>query len=81
MACQTNVHIWPREIGAGVNERGNVLVTGMDREQGTTVTIEIHSAQWKHVLAQFGRLSGVGIVRPEGLHVVTDDDMQQQNTE
>jgi len=58
------VHIWPEEIGAGVNERGNVEIAGLDRANGTIVKIEIHSAQWKHVLQQLGRLKGVGIVKP-----------------
>lgn len=76
MALSAQVHIWPKEIGAGVNERGNVEIVGMDRETGTLVKIEIHSAQWQHVLKQLGRLKGVGIVRPEsGLTVVTDEDM------
>lgn len=72
MAIQAQVHIWPSEIGMGVNERGNVEVVGMDREQGTVVKIEIHSAQWQHVLKQMGRLKGVGIVRPAGLEIVTE---------
>lgn len=73
MPITAQVHIWPKEIGAGVNERGNVEVVGMDRDTGTIVKIEIHSAQWKHVMAQFGRLRGVGIVKPgKTLEVVTD---------
>ena len=72
MPLSGQIHIWPKEIGAGVNERGNVEVVGMDRDTGTIVKIEIHSAQWKHVLQQFGRLAGVGIVKPAGLEIVAD---------
>jgi len=74
MPISAQVHIWPEEIGAGVNERGNVEIVGMDRETGTIVKIEIHSAKWKHVYSQLGRMKGVGIVRPETptLEVVTD---------
>lgn len=74
MPMSAQVHIWPKEIGAGVNERGNVEIVGMDRENGTVVKIEIHSAQWKHVMQQLGRLKGVGIVKPTStLEVVTDN--------
>lgn len=74
MALTAQVHIWPGEIGAGVNERGNVEIVGMDRETGCIVKIEIHSQKWKHVYSQLGRLSGVGIVRPDSqLEVVTAD--------
>lgn len=73
MALTAQVHIWPKEIGAGVNERGNVEIVGMDRDTGTVVKIEIHSGQWKHVYSQLGRLKGVGIIKPgTSLEVVSD---------
>jgi hypothetical protein len=76
MALNAQIHIWPEEIGAGVNERGNIEIAGLDRKQGTIVKIEIHSAQWKHVYAQLGRLKGVGIVKPKSnLSVVGGDDI------
>ena len=74
MPLSAQVHIWPNEIGAGVNERGNVEIVGMDRDTGTIVKIEVHSGKWKHVYAQLGRLRGVGIVKASGapLEVVTE---------
>ncbi|MFI5419576.1 MAG: hypothetical protein ACHQ1H_01270 [Nitrososphaerales archaeon] len=76
------VHIWPKEIGAGVNERGNVEIVGMDRDTGTIVKLEIHSAQWKHVMVQLGRLKGVGIIKPGAsqLEVVTDEGIENGHT-
>jgi hypothetical protein len=69
MAHNVQVHIWPEEIGAGVNERGNVEIVGVDRSDGTIVKIEIHSEKWKHVLTQLGRLRGVGIVKAMKPHL------------
>lgn len=63
MPLSAQIHIWPQEIGSGVNERGNVEIVGMDRDTGTVVKIEIHSAQWKHVLSQLQRMKGVGIIK------------------
>lgn len=63
MALSAQVHIWPKEIGCSVNERGNVEIVGMDREEGSVVIIEIASQQWKHVYSQLGKMSGVGIYK------------------
>lgn len=53
----------PKELGAGVNDNGNVEIFGIDKESGALVTIEIHSASWKHVLSQLQRLTGIGIYK------------------
>jgi hypothetical protein len=82
MAINAQVHIWPEEIGAGVNERGNVEVVGLDRDTGTVVKIEISSQQWKHVYAQLGRLRGVGIYQANRkVEIVSDlpDDLPKEN--
>lgn len=63
MPVTVQLHIWPKELGCKVNERGNVEVVGMDRETNTIVIIEIHSGKWKHILNQFNRMTGVGILK------------------
>lgn len=63
MPLVLNCHIMPRELGAGVNDNGNVEIFGVDKESGAIVTIEIHSASYKRVLEQLQRLTGVGIVK------------------
>jgi hypothetical protein len=73
MALNAQVHIWPEEIGAGINERGNVEIVGMDRDTGCVVKIEIHSSKWQHVYKQLGRMKGVGSARPSSvLEVVSE---------
>ena len=74
MPVELVVHIFPKELGAAVNERGNVEIFGIDRESRASVTMEINSQNWKHVMEQFGRMKGVGIAKPKSsLEVVTDD--------
>lgn len=55
------------EIGAGVDEQGNVLIHAIDRSGGMVVTLTIESAYWQKALENFGRLKGVGIVRATNL--------------
>lgn len=55
------------EIGAGVDEQGNVLIHAIDRPSGLVVTLTIESAYWQKALENFGRLKGVGIVRATNL--------------
>ncbi len=63
MPLVLNCHIMPKELGAGVNDNGNVEIFGIDKDSGAIVTIEIHSASFKRVMEQLGRLRGVGIVK------------------
>lgn len=63
MPLLLNVHIMPKELGAGVNDNGNAEIFGIDKESGAIVTIEIHSASFKHFCSQLERLRGVGIVK------------------
>lgn len=73
MATSVQLHIWPKEIGSSVNDRGNVEIVGMDREDGTVVIIEIASQQWPHILKQLGRMRGVGIHKANRkIEVVSD---------
>ncbi len=62
---QINAHC--PEIGAGVDDQGNVLIHAIDKQQGLVVTLTIESGYWKKVLENLGRLSGVGIVRATNL--------------
>ncbi len=55
------------EIGAGVDEQGNVVIHAIDRSTGLIVTMTIESAYWPKALENFGRLKGVGIVRANNL--------------
>jgi hypothetical protein len=80
MATSIQAHIWPEEIGAGVNERGNVEIVGMDRETGSVVKIEISSQQWKHVYTQLGRMRGVGIHKANRkIEIVSDFLKEDEN--
>jgi hypothetical protein len=73
------VHIWPKEIGAGVNERGNVEIVGMDAAEGTIVKIEVGSQEWPHVYKQLGRLTGVGIYKANRAPIEVVQDLPKEN--
>lgn len=55
------------EIGAGVDDQGNIVIHAIDRGAGLVITITIESAYWQKALDNFGRLKGVGIVRATNL--------------
>lgn len=74
MPLTAKVHIWPQNILAEVNERGNVCIVGQDPDTGAEVMIEIHSASWPTVYEKLGRMKGVGIHKVNRkIEVVTDD--------
>lgn len=78
MAHNVQVHIWPNEVGMQVNERGNVELMGLDREDGTYVTIEFSSHNWKRIYQQMGRLQGIGIHKANRkIEVVTDGNKEE----
>jgi len=55
------------EIGAGVDEQGNVVIHAIDKNAGLIVTITVESDYWQKALDNLGRLKGVGIVRATNL--------------
>lgn len=55
------------EIGAGVDDQGNVTIHAIDKQQGIILTITVESQYWKKVYENLGRLNGVGIVRATNL--------------
>lgn len=73
MAVDFHMHIWPRNIGGQVNERGNVEIIAIDKDHGAVVVVEVHHAEWPHFLQQMGRMKGIGIVRPKSEVVVVQN--------
>lgn len=67
------IHMFPKEIGIGVNEQGNVEIVGMDRDTGSLVKLEIGSREWKAFYSAAGRLSGVGIYKANRKLEVVED--------
>jgi hypothetical protein len=65
--------VTPSQIAAGITERGDVAITGVDPQFGTTVTIVVESTHWKTVLEKLGRLKGVGIYKANRLPIVGVD--------
>ena len=54
---------FPAQVAAGVTEKGDIAITGIDPQTGMTITIVVESSAWKEVYAKLGRLRGVGIYR------------------
>lgn len=56
-----NIHCVPNEIGVAISPGGNPLVTGLDKQAGIMISIEVNSQFWRQFLKKAGELSAVGI--------------------
>lgn len=61
------IHMFAPEIGGRVGESGNPEILAIDNQTGIVVAIEVESQYWKQVLAQLGRIQGVGIIPANAL--------------
>jgi hypothetical protein len=67
------ITMFPQQIAAGISDKGDVAITGVNPNTGMTITLMVESSNWKEVYKKLGALKGVGIYRANRIAVVPDD--------
>jgi hypothetical protein len=65
--------VLPQQIAAGITEKGDVAITGIDPQSGMTISIVCESSHWKAVYEKLGQLKGVGIYKANRLQIIEHD--------
>lgn len=68
------ITMFPQQIAAGVSEKGDVAITGVNPNTGMTITLMVESSNWKEVYKKLGALRGVGIYKANRIISAVDND-------